>query len=1188
MPVYGSFFVYHLVLIPELNPDPIKVVIDTGASKSFFDPTNLPSVTDDVDIGYLDVPMELELFDGSYTDPLSLFIRTTIHSRPTGPIVRMRLFQTKLPSSIPIILGMDYLVSTRPQIDWDELLLHFPEAPRPAPDPSGEFEMIQTPQMFDLIEGATFVDTIGGDSLSRLLLEPQPSSPVPFLFDPEEEPDDVADILKVVPEEYHSFLDVFSKVKADQLPPHRRYDHHIDLLDEKDLPPVGPIYSTSTHEAKALKTEIDTLLGKGFIRPSSAPLGAPVLFNKKKDGGLRMCIDYRQLNLRTKKNKYPLPPINYLLEQLSGAKIFSKIDLRGAYHLLRIAEGHEFKTTFRCRYGSYEFLVMPFGLTNAPSAFQHYVNDILHEHLDKFVIAYLDDILIYSNDEVQHRDHVFTVLGLLRKHNLYAKATKCAFGITETEFLGYIVSQDGLKMDPSKVNTVLDWPIPHHIKAVQSFLGFANFYRRFIRNYSRIVSPLTALTKKDTPFLWTDQCQKAFDELKQRFVSAPILRHFDPKANTILETDASDYAVGTILSQIGPDNVLHPIAFDSRKFLPAEMNYEIHDKELLAIVWAFKRWRSYLLSVESPITVYTDHQALSYFMTSKQLTRRQVRWSEVLSDYDFLISYRPGKQSDKPDALSRRDDVYPTGGDASTKDQQNFTTLLKANKIRGFLATTDDRSVKNMVAAQTADEKLIELRQFLTSEEHSPKVTLREDGVLLLDSKIAVPDDDATKLRIMRLKHDHPTAGHPGISKTIKLIKRDFFWKNPKSFVTDYIKTCMKCARNKPLRSRPYGLLQPLPVADRPWSSLSMDFIDQLPPSESFDSILVVVCRFTKMALFIPTRVTATSKDLANDFLQHVFSKHGLPADIVSDRGSKFISSFWKALCEKLSIDRKVSTAYHPETDGQTERVNQTLEQYIRIYCTYQQDDWVQWLPLAEFAYNNADHASTGTSPFRANYGFDPPLELQVGLSDSRPGGMFAYDLNKVHDMVKATLHKSQEDQKRYADRKRRDSPAFKPGDLVLLSTENIRSTRPTRKFAERFIGPYKIDKQVSSTTYKLILPTELSRLHPVFHVSLLKVVPVSSIRGRTPDPPGPVSLQEEDVFAIRDIVDSRIRRQRLEYKVQWLGYENTPEEFTWEPATNLADATDSIDKFHDTYPSKPKPSDFASNPVKSKPRVSD
>ncbi|MBW0592092.1 hypothetical protein O181_131807 [Austropuccinia psidii MF-1] len=342
--------------------------------------------------------------------------------------------------------------------------------------------------------------------------------------------------------------------------------------------------------------------------------------------------------------------MNQLLTIFNGATIFSKIDLRGAYNLLRIKEGDEHLTAFRTKYGSYEYLVMPFGLTNAPASFQNLVNDIFADYLDIFVVVYLDDIMVFSSSLDEHVKHVASVLQRLRDNNLFAKASKCVFHASSVEYLGYVVSSDGLKMDSSKVQQILNWPQPKNIKALQSFLGFANFYRRFIKNYSKKISALTSLLKKDSPFIFNEEALSQFQILKEAFTTAPILSHFNPSLPTIVETDASDYALGAVLSQVN-DSGKHPIAFDSCKLLPAELNYEIHDKELLGIVWALKRWRAFLLSLSDSFEVLTDHCSLQYFMSSKVLTHCQARWAEFLSVFHFIITYPPGRIATLPDAL---------------------------------------------------------------------------------------------------------------------------------------------------------------------------------------------------------------------------------------------------------------------------------------------------------------------------------------------------------------------------------------------------------------------------------------------------------------------------------------------------------------------------------------------------------
>ena len=447
---------------------------------------------------------------------------------------------------------------------------------------------------------------------------------------------DVPD-LSAVPKVYHDFADVFSKANVSLLPPHHDFDPKIEL-EEGASPLPGRLYSLSPFELDALRKFIDENLSTGFIHPTLSSHTTPVLFVKKKDSLLRLCVDYRSLNKLTKKDRYPLLLITDLLDSPSCVKVYSKIDLRHAYHLVRIANGDEWKTAFRMRYGSYEWLVMPFGLTNAPSTFQRFINTVFADMLDVTVIVYLDNILIYSDNLEDHKKHVRKVLHHLHKHSLYAKPEKCEFHTDTTEYLGYCLSPTGLTMAQNKVDIIRDWPEPRKVKDIQSFLGFTNFYRRFIYNYSDIVVPLMRLTRKDASWKFSADCRRSFNSLKEAFTSAPILTHYQPDVPIIVKTDTSDYAIAGILSNICPDGEICLVAFYSCTLTAPKLNYDMHDKELLAIFEAFRLWRHYLEDSASPVDVVTDHKNLVYFSMSKVLTRRQARWSEYLSQFNLVIS----------------------------------------------------------------------------------------------------------------------------------------------------------------------------------------------------------------------------------------------------------------------------------------------------------------------------------------------------------------------------------------------------------------------------------------------------------------------------------------------------------------------------------------------------------------------
>ncbi|GJR09890.1 putative nucleotidyltransferase, ribonuclease H [Tanacetum coccineum] len=395
------------------------------------------------------------------------------------------------------------------------------------------------------------------------------------------------------------FADVFPD-ELPGLPPAREIEFGIELIPGAEPISKAP-YRMAPVELKELKEQLQEMLENGFIRPSVSPWGAPVLFVKKKDGSMRLCIDYRELNRITIRNRYPLPRIDDLFDQLQGAKYFSKIDLRSGYHQLRVREQDISKTAFRTRYGHYEFLVMPFGLTNAPAVFMDLMNRIFHEYLDKFVIVFIDDILVYSKSEEEHEQHLRIVLEILRQKKLYAKFSKCEFWLQQVAFLGHIVSADGIIMDPSKVEAITKWPRPTTVTEVRSFLGLAGYYRRFVEGFSRLALPLTQLMRKGEKFVWTDERQESFEELKQRLVSAPILTLPSGSGGFQIYSDASKKGLGCVLMQHGK-----VIAYASRQLKPYEVNYPTHDLELAAVVFALKIWRHYLYG--EACDIFTDHK----------------------------------------------------------------------------------------------------------------------------------------------------------------------------------------------------------------------------------------------------------------------------------------------------------------------------------------------------------------------------------------------------------------------------------------------------------------------------------------------------------------------------------------------------------------------------------------------------
>ncbi|KAB5587753.1 Retrotransposable element Tf2 [Ceratobasidium theobromae] len=587
-------------------------------------------------------------------------------------------------------------------------------------------------------------------------------------------PEDQIAAVNGLPEDFWEFEDIFSEDVTTELPPHREWDLAIDL-EENAKPKHGPIYSTGPKEDEEMKTTIERQLKAGHIRPSKSPMASPVLFVRKKNGKLHMVVDYHKLNAMTIKNRYPLPLTNDLIEKLRGAVWFTKLDLKTGYNLVRIREGDEWKTAFKTKYGLFESLVMPFGLTNAPAAFQSFMNDILRDLLDVCVVAYLDDILIYTKDGREvHIEQVKEVLSRLRKHHLYCQLEKCSFIVPEVDYLGLIASGEGVRVDPAKVTQAVDWPKPKNVKNVQEFLGFVNFYRRFIPNYSRKARSLFELLKKDQQWQWTDKADEAFCSLKDALVKAPILLQPDPNKEFYLECDSSNYATGAILSQKGQDEKLHPIAFFSKSLTPAERNYDIFDKELLAVIKSLKEWRHLLEGTELPVQILTDHKNLEYFMTKKALNKRQIRWANFLADYNFVLKYRPGTQNKKADILSCRADHEP---------EEGGETAVLLNPDLFIAAIMTDNDLDDAIRDALRDDPKI--KPFLEQLEAGKEVEnwTFDNGLLSFNGRIYVPQEKELRRSLIESRHDAPSAGHPGQFRTLELLQRNYYWPGMKKSI---------------------------------------------------------------------------------------------------------------------------------------------------------------------------------------------------------------------------------------------------------------------------------------------------------------------------------------------------------------------------------------------------------------------
>lgn len=1041
-----------------------------------------------------------------------------------------------------VILGKPWLTDTNPHVDWranvvivsDGWRLHrLATPPSAASDASPQVPVISALQARRAHRrGATvFVGLVRDAAVDSDTSTAPAGAGIPGL-----------DLSHIADPAYQAEVDALVRkyshlfAKPSGLPPSRPgVDFKIEL-EPGAKPPVRPTYRMSVAELQEVRKQLEELTELGFIRPSTSPYGAPILFVRKKDGTLRMCIDYRALNKITVKNRYPLPRIDELLDQLHGSTIWTSLDCASGYHQVRLHSDSISKTAFRTRYGSFEFLVLPFGLTNAPSAFMAWMHDILRPFIDKFVVCFLDDILIASRTPAEHLTHLEQVFQALSANKVLLKASKCHIATSHVDFLGHTLTPQGIAVDQRKVAAVQQWPRPGNVHDVRSFCGLVGFYRRFISGFSRLAAPLTELTKASQPWRWASEQQHAFESLKAALTSAPVLLVPDMDKPFHVFADASQQAIGAVLMQ-DQGRGLQPVAFESRKLTPAERNYPIHEIELLAVVHALKVWRCYLEGTQ--FYTNTDHQSLQYLMTQPHLSRRQARWVEFLQQFDTHIAYLPGEKN-PADPLSRRPD-------------------LMINAVSTVRAVSDFLSAVRV--GYPADPAF-------TSEQATTTYQL-VDGLYYHKSRLVIPAVPALREQLLHEHHDVATAGHLGVDKTLAALQRLFYWPGMHASVREYVTTCDSCQRNKPSHALKAGKLQPLPPPTSPWESISMDFITGLPATAAgYDAILTFVDRFSKQSHFIPTTTTCSAVDTAALFLREVYRHHGLPTSIVSDRDARFTSHFWQTVFRHLGTDLKMSTAFHPETDGQSERANRTIEEMLRHYVHPLHDDWDRYLPILEFAYNNSVNPSTHHTPFFLNTGRHPLTPASYALASRVPAADdYMAALATAHQAASAAIQLAQARQKSAADRRRREL-SFQVGDHVLLNTRNL-ELLGVRKFTARCIGPFRVTAVVSPVAYKLALPASM-RVHPVFHVSLLQPHRTSEAfpaRQAAVRPPPVAADAKGELWEVEAILDKRRGPQWL---VRWKGY--GPDSDSWEPRSSFDQCPELLDEFESHHAARPTP----------------
>ncbi|WVZ89506.1 hypothetical protein U9M48_035899 [Paspalum notatum var. saurae] len=699
------------------------------------------------------------------------------------------------------------------------------------------------------------------------------------------------------------------------MPPDRDIEVSIDLF-LGTAPIAKRPYRMAPAELEELKEQLKDLQQKGFIRPSSSPWGAPVLFVTKKEGSLRMCVDYQSLNA------YPLPRIDDLFDQLKGARYFSKIDLRSGYHQLKIRESDTYKTAFVTRYEQYEFTIMSFELTNAPAYFMNLMNKVFIDGLDKYVVVFIDDILIYSKDKEEHEHNLRTVLERLRDHKLYVKFSKCEFWLENIAFLGHIVTAEGVAVDPDKVQAIMEWQQPINVSEIRSFIGLAGYYDRFIEGFAKIARPMSTLLQKDKKFESTEACERSFQELKKRLTTAPVLVLSDIHRDFVIYCDTSRQGLGCVLMQ---DNKV--IANASWQLWTHEQNYPTHDLELAAVVHALKTWRHYLIG--NKCELYSDHRSLKYIFTQPDLNLRQRRWLELIKDYDLDIHYHPGKANVVADALSRKaysKKLVPT----NEQLRQEITELNMhiVHEPEGMILTIQPTLVEQVKKDQASDEETQKIVNHI-KKDGTTAFIISKDGLVRYKDRLVMPKEGKVREIIMEEAHKSAYSIHPGANKMYQDLSQKFWWRGMKTDVANHVAQCDVCQQVKADHQKPAGLLQTLPIPTWKWDEVGMDFVTGLPKTKrGNDAIWVIVDRLTKTAHFIPVKTTHGGAKLAQLYIEN-------------------------SLHEALGTNLDFSSTYHPQTDGQTERVNQVMEDMLRACVLTYGKYWESSLPYAEFSYNN-------------------------------------------------------------------------------------------------------------------------------------------------------------------------------------------------------------------------------------------